>query len=482
MRTILKKYQNSPEILQLFLLYLISVIIIYFTPKGAGIFFQVLLLVLFFKSHRSYFWFAFMFLVESTPGAIFSFSDPVHNFSLVSGAAGNLYFSLPFIAIAFYKFSKLKKNYPKYFLTTIIGVLIFYFIFLLAGNGIYKWTAILRLTIPWLLLAVIPRLMPDEEHYANFFKLIFPFVGFVLITQVFKLITSEEFVTLIGGIGNPALAQWKDILDANAAIRPAEGIFIPFLSLFGAVYFLTKRTQRYFTRGFLYLIIALSTLSIFITATRAWLLAVIFLLAGYSILIAKNPFKIILRFAFPAFIIFLLFITVPFLKLQADLAFARYETIGYLLQGDITAGGTLSRLSIRAPKVMEYFYKQPFFGWGYGTEGAAFADGHVGHQNLLMQTGLTGYLIFFMFWIIYIIKMIDANKKLSVSSDYKNLPVILILFFLSIHIINTSAQWFNFLTTYVNGFIFAILFSLSNMIYWEAYKTKLNTNSHRIKN
>jgi len=465
--------RNYQEILKLAVLFFVAIALRYFSNNIIFLIFQLVLLIQFYKTDKPYLWLAFVFIVESSPGAIFSMSDTPHTFSLLSGSGtGNLYFYIPFILISIFKVRSVKVDYPKYFLAGSIGILIFYFIFLLAGNGIYKWTAIVRLTLPWFLLYLVPRLLPKEEDYAKFFSLLFPFVFFVLVTQVYKLIYTDEFVTLIGGTGNLALAQWKDILDANAALRPAEGIFIPFLIIFGAIYFLTKKNQKYFRNNFLLLIIGLSSLSIFITATRAWLLAVLVLILGYSILVSKNPMKLAVKYSFPTFIIFLLFLIVPFLRLQADLAFARYETIGYLLQGDITAGGTLSRLSVRGPAVMQHFYQRPFFGWGYGTEGATFADGHVGHQNLLMQTGLVGYILFFSFWVIYILNMFQTNKLLGRSNQFYKLPIIMLLFFFAIHIINTSSQWFNYLTTYTNGFIFALLFGMSNMLYWEGRKAK----------
>lgn len=475
---------DKSDIVKITGLFSLTVLIRYFAPTAVFFILLVLFLFFFFNSKKSYLWLAFLFIIDSSPGGLFSMQDEVHTFSFISGAGiGNLYFYIPFIIVALVKVRKVKVTYPKYFLQTILGVLIFYFVFLLAGNGIYKWTAIVRLTLPWLLLYIVPRLLRDEDDYAKFFNLIFAFVTFVLITQVYKLFTAQEFVTLLGGTGNPSLAQWKDILDANAALRPAEGIFIPFVALFGSVYFLTKRKQMYFRPNYLFLITGLSVLSIFITATRAWLLAALFILICYTFIGSKNPVKLITRYAFPAFFVALIIILVPFLSLQADLALQRYETIGFLLQGDITAGGTLSRLSVRAPQVMSHYYQKPIFGWGYGNEGASFSDGHVGHQNLLMHTGLVGYLLFVIFWITFLIKMAAVNKRATSRSAYYKLPTILIIFFLAIHIINTSAQWFNYLTTYGTGFVFSLLFSLGNMLYWgilnEEKMLKMNKKSDR---
>lgn len=446
-------------------------IIIYQLPSIIGAIFQIILLILFWLSKKDYFWLAFVFVISSSPGALFSMQDEVHSFSLLYGSSfGNVYFYLPFILIAFLKTVKVKIKYPKYFFSGILLILFFYFVLLLAAHGIYKWTAVVRLTIPWLLLFILPRMLKNEVDYSKFFNLIFPFVFFVIITQIYKIITAQEFAALFGGIGNPAVVASKDLLEGSSVIRPTDGIIIPFISLLGAFYFLSKRTKIYYNKNYLTIIAGLSVFSIFLTATRSWFFSALFILFSFLVLNSMKPVKNLLKYTFATILIIILIQAVPYLQKQSVLAFERYETIGYLLEGDITAGGTLQRLDVRAPKVMARFYEKPVFGWGYGIEGASYSDGHVGHQNLLMHTGIVGYSLFFAFWLLFIFKLLNVNKKISYKNDYYKIPIGLILFFLGIHIINISAQWFNFLISFTNGFILCLLLSLANLVYWESLK------------
>jgi len=52
----------------------------------------------------------------------------------------------------------------------------------------------------------------------------------------------------------------------------------------------------------------------------------------------------------------------------------------------------------------------------------------------------------------------------------KKIPVLLITFFLGIFILNITAQWFGFLVSFTSGFTLSLLFSFSNLIYWQAKK------------
>lgn len=466
-------YKN--DIVKLILMYLCSIIVIYFLSGTISFLFLLTLLIIFFYSENYTFWLIFIFIVESSPGAIFSNADPVHSFSLLSGSAfGNLYFWIIFILIAIHKTRNDLVNYPIYFLNNILFAIGIYFLILILSNGVYKWSAIIRLTLPWLLLYLIPRMLQNEESYANFFKLVFVFVPFVLITQFYKLATANEFVTLLGGIGNEAILATKDVFESGSALRPVDGIYIPFLSLLGTTFFLTYGNQKYFSKNYLLLISAFSLFSIFLTATRSWLISTIFVLITYSLINLNAPIRNIIRYSLVIIVLGLLVTAIPAIYKQTELAFERYETIGQLVGGDVTAGGTLKRFDVRSPKVMAKFEEKPIFGWGFGEEGASFSDGHVGHQNLLMHGGIVGYALFFILWVMFISKMITAHKYLKRSSPFCKTPLILVSFFIGIHIINTSVQWFHFLANFTTAFTLAILFSLANMVYWEAYRLPEN--------
>ncbi len=466
------------DVVQLYMLFTLSVFIIYKTPPFVGLLFQIILLIAFYRSQKNYFWLAFLFIIANSPGSIFSFSDPLHSFYLFNSSIfGNLYFWIPFLFLALYKARKIDTNYPYYFLNTILFIIGFYFLFLLAVNGIYKWSAIVRLTLPWFFLFLLPKLLVSYEDYAKFFNLLFSLVPFVLITQLYKLTTASDFSVLLGGVGNPAVNAKHDVFESGTALRPIAGIYIPFLSLLGTTFFLTIKKNKYFSNNYLLVITLLSVLSIFLTATRSWLISAVLIVIFYSFINFNSPIRTSIRYALLAFIVIVLVSTIPEFNRQSELALKRYETINYLLEGDITAGGTLKRIDVRGPKVMAHFYERPFLGWGFGKEGASYSDVHVGHQNLLMHGGIVGYLLFVFLWILFIQKMMKSKELLGRENPNFKIPLILISFFIGIHIINISVQWFGFLTSFSSGFTIAFLFSLGNMVYWDAHKIQSGSDA-----
>ena len=454
------------DIFNLFSLFFTTAIVVYMLPTLISTSFQILLLIQFYRSKRNYFWLALFFIIEANPGALFATYDPSHTLSLLySSPFGNLYFWIVFIIIAFFKSLKCKHAYP-FFLRTNIQILTFYLLFLLIIFGVYKFPALTRSLLPWLFLFILPRLLRTERDYANFFNLIFSFVFFIFITQFYNLLSGNEFAKLLGGLGNTALKD-RSIVDAREALRLVDGILIPFISIIGTTIFLTLR-NKLFTKNYLSIILGLSLFSIFLTATRSWLLCVFIIFFGFLFLVSKKPILAISRLILPAILLIIMFSSIPYLSKQAQLAIVRYETIGYLLQGDLTAGGTLKRFDVRSPRVMNKFYESPILGWGYGSEANKFSDRHVGNQNLLLHTGIIGYALFVFFWLNYMMKLYQRTHSISRINPYKKVLQMFIIFLPAIFVIHTSVQWFGHLVAFGAGYTLSILFSFASFAYWKS--------------
>lgn len=461
MRTSVRK-----DILNLYILFFISVFVIYKLPTIVGSIFQILLLIIFWYSKKDYFWLAFVYIVESNPGGLFFMGDPQNSFSLIQNSPmGNLYFWIVFTVLAFIKHQRTKAN-SKFIFRSNFTILFAYLVLLFFSFGIYKIPAVFRLLLPWLYIFLLPRMLKDIEDYARFFYLIIAFVPVVFFMQVYSIFFGGTVGTAFGGRSNEYI-QYLSIEETSQALRPADGIFIPFFSILGSLIFLVH-DKKMFSRNYLLFNLIISIISIFITATRSWMIATLLIWLGYILIVSKNPIKSMIQYVLLMSSFILILWQIPSLRKQAELSFERYETVELLTKGDITAGGTLQRFDVRAPRVMKHFYESPIIGWGFGNEGSEYADGHVGHQNLLMQTGVIGYLLFFSLWINYILKMWKVYKNMSQSNPQKKLPLILIIFFLGIHVINISAQWFNYLITFNVGVIVCMLLVFGSYLYRES--------------
>lgn len=457
----------NKDILFLYVLFLLAVVFTYKMPHIVSLIFQIILLFAFWRSKKDYFWLAFVFIIQNFPGGLFSrfTHDMQHTFSLINrgNESGTLYFWMVFVILALIKSFKIKSEY-KIVVITNVKILFGYFGILVLAFGIYKITAVSRTLLPWLFLFILPKLMAKKSDYINFFNLIFSFVFFVIIAQIVQIIFGITMAKALGG--SMVLSSVEEL---KGVARPVDGIYIPFISIWGALFFLTFK-EKYFERNYLITIIGLSLFSIFITATRTWIISSLFIFITYGVYVSKSKTFIIKKLVLPGLLMVIMINVLPILDQQVNLAFKRFETIQYLLQGDLTAGGTLKRLDVRGPRVMSKFYQSPIVGWGYGTEAREYSDGHVGNQNLLMHTGVIGYGLWVSLWLAFLFKMNVLNKKLNGRNPYKDVPKIFSIILIGILIIHASAQWFGYLLGYLSGFSFLFLFAFASFVYKDSLR------------
>lgn len=88
------------------------------------------------------------------------------------------------------------------------------------------------------------------------------------------------------------------------------------------------------------------------------------------------------------------FMQIPAIKTQIKLGTERLLTLGDVAKGDLTAGGTAIRFNKRAPRVIAaYENSNLLFGAGYSNYFYENSDAHIGHQTLLLQSGIFGYVV-----------------------------------------------------------------------------------------
>jgi len=379
------------EIINLYALYFLTVVTVYFLPSVVKLVLLVSLLLIFYRSKKDYFWLAFVFIAESQPGSLFIITDSSHTFSLMENTPlGYLFFWLVFIMVAFIKTFQMKTAHPFFLKGPFIALLIYIAVLLLIF-GFTKLNFFGGL-LPWLLLFILPRLFKEEEDFERFFNLIFSFVFFVIFYQVIFILFGKELNIFLGGKARGSVLS-KSIYEVGEALRPDAGIYIPFLSVIGSTALLIYKKTK-LSRNYIYVVLVASIFSIFLTATRGWMLAAVLIFTVFFFFSSKNPFALIPKFIIPAILLLVIFSFVPSLKKQSDMVIARLETLASLAEGDKTAGGTLSRLDERSPRVMKKFWESPILGFGYSSEAIPFSDGHVGNQNLLLHAGILGYSIY----------------------------------------------------------------------------------------
>lgn len=461
------KGDHIRDIIQLYIVFILLVFIVYFTSPLFSFIYQVILLILFFRTEKNYLWLALVIISLAEPGSLFIITDKAHSFSLLQNTPlGLLYFWMVFSLVAVVKTYRKPVEYP-FFLNGIVIAMLLYIVVLLIAFGYYKLTFISGL-FAWTFIYTLPRLIRNIKEFEKFFNLIFAFVYFVLATQILFLLFGKELNVFLGGIPNQSLNA-NTVEEVSVALRPTSGLNISLLGVMGSAFFLVYKKAS-ISRNYLLVTLSASLLSILLSGTRGWMIAAVIIVL--SLLVGQNSkkvFALIPRMIIPLILLILLFRFIPLLNRQVDMVFQRFDTIELLMEGDKTAGGTLNRIDERGPVVMKKFWESPVLGFGFGSEGNKFNDNHVGNQNMLLKSGIIGFSMYLFLWLSYIMKLLFRNRELMPENPYKNAILILIgCLFALIFIHSTSSQWFAYSLGFGRGLIWIIILFMGNYAYYDS--------------
>jgi O-antigen ligase len=136
----------------------------------------------------------------------------------------------------------------------------------------------------------------------------------------------------------------------------------------------------------------------------------------------------------------ILVMSVPVLKSQMTKATERFLTVESITEGDVTAGDTQIRTTIRGPRVMKKWSESPVLGYGFSDERRAYDDVHVGNQNILLHSGIIGLTLILAFFAYFMFEMFQTSMQ---KSD-KSLLVFIFFFIGFFFIHSTSGQMFGY--------------------------------------
>ena len=309
----------------------------------------------------------------------------------------------------------------------------------------------------------------NEDDIINFFKTIFPFAFIAIILQLYGMAYNQQLVALF----KPGINSTQGVLSGEL-MRPIELAVVTFFCFFGTfLYF--GNTKKYFSDNYLLLINITCYISILMTATRSWFLGFTIMYPFYFYLNYKRFGKNIIAFVTAIVLFLIIIIMIPKVGNQINIASKRLATIENLAAGDITAGGTLSRLTTRGPRVIEGFKSSTIIlGAGYSDLYNEYSDGHVGFQNILLQSGVIGFIIIISFALTLFFKPLRILKKNGDRVDLKiilrNLPLLIP----AVLTTNSGAQFWGFDVGGSRIMLLAFYFTVSS-IYINAYQNTLNT-------
>mgnify|MGYP006284048469 CR=1 FL=1 len=434
------------NILLFFILYATTILLkLYTSPIITQIYFLCLLLIFFF-SKKDYFWFAlFFFLIESSnliflegtwaelPGY-----NIVPSLILPSGVDRLISFSELFIYIAFFKAlvqrkveerSEILFSKPLKYLALYGIFLVFYGLIL--GVGQLKFLRSFRIAFPPLMLFFsISILFKSEKQYFRFFYLTFASLISVVVVQFFEILSGQKAAAFLG-IGL-----------SRGVERPLYSQNMIIISFIGALFLLAYKKNLSISRLFLWFVIFLGIISFVLSGSRGVFISTLVMLFLFVITIGiKKKQDVLLNLPIIFLLILSIAVSVNPIWQYIQKGVTRTSTLILLLEGDLSAGGTLGRFTVRAPRVWGKYIHRPILGFGFSKDFYQYRDIHVGYLSVLLNGGIIGTALFSYFWFYFLNKISKLRKSISKRNPYYDPLLVLgvgLMGLLTIHFSSSS--------------------------------------------
>lgn len=444
----------------------------YLLPEIVSDLFFIATLIFYFRSDDEAMWLAF-FLTMSD--GIFGFFGPYEAVLQAMPGLPPVEIGQFYILLSVVKAWTKQPSYRPFFQTFLI-ILMIYLVFLIAQGYVLGISTALnvqfrtfRLITPWLLLFTLPRLMQREEQYIDFFKYIFPVAIFAFAAQIFTIVMAQSPPAYWG---LKEEGWWAIKIDSDNPYRGIYSEMTLLITLFGALYYLAKG-ETSIKPVYLFGLLAANFLSVFLSATRGWILAFGLAIALFFLIGRTISVKQLARAAIGMGVFIMVVFSTPVLKLQLDNTIERLTTLEKLAGGDMSAGGTLLRIKERGPRVMKQWRESPITGWGFSNHYYRYRDGHVANQNILLHSGIIGGMLLWGFFFFAGLETSRLSHSLTKENPYKKGLLMIPLFFFSWFVLHSSSrQFFGYDPELSVGLIQAVFFSFAALIHHKACQSE----------
>lgn len=462
----LKTWNLLKDTIFLVLLISTTIVVTYFYSGVITIIWYLAVLVLYSVSKNEALWLAFFLsTVDGFMGFMGLYSITLRIIPDLPG----IELAQFYVVIALIKAISKRKS-PGLFYFKYLQVMFFYVIFMILwgqisgfSGGLNTYLRVLKLVLPLTLFYSIPVLFSDEKSYERFFSLVFFILIVAFLTQLFTLLTGIE----------PAGSTYinEELFSEPGTFRGFFNAAATLLSLFGALYYLSLRDQKAFSQGVLYLVISSALGMAIISATRGWIIGLSMVLIIQATVLFTMGRKSIPWLVIFIIVVFIAGMSNPKIRKQVEYSRERVMTLSSITEGDSSASKTLYRLNVRGPTVMNVWKQKPLFGWGFSDTFWIYGDGHVGNQNILLFSGIVGFLLLigFLIWFSYIMlrRFIQSRRIRKPHPGFLAFPVFLLGWFV-IH--STSGQQFGFSGLPLHIIPQAVFFSFGALLYQKSKK------------
>ena len=442
-----------------------TILATYYLPEFIKTPFYILLLVAYFRSTNEALWLA---LFLTTADGFWGFFNPYEVVVKLIPGLPAIELEQLYIALTVVKAARRENPGPFFhdnlmrMMAVYIGLLVVQGYALGLSPALNVQFRLVKFLLPLAMFYSLPRLFRTEEDFKEFFTYVFPMAFLALFAQVFTITTSIAPSQALGVFKK----FWFTVdVAKGATYRGFYSSATVLLAYFGAFYWLARRSN-FFDPRYLFAVLAACYLCVVLSATRGWLIGFTVALVLFLIFVQKLSLKRTATFGIMGAAIVSLLMLIPVVEKQFTNAFARFTTLEKLASGDATAGGTLSRLNERSPRVMDKWSESPFSGWGFSDEFFKYGDFHVGNQNILLHAGVIGVLLMALFIFYFHGALLARSLQLVRENPYKSALLVWATFFpgwFSIH--SSSGQQFAFYADPVAGIVIGVYLTLGALIY-----------------
>jgi len=478
------RMQTFKDLIAIIILLVLSFYVVYFMPQSVSIVFFILPLFLFFISKKDYFWFAYFFILTQGPGYLFA------DFSGLSQYRLPLYTFLPsfsftpldfFVILAILKAIfkgkktqlKLKKPLLLIFAYMVFSFVIISFIF---GTTVDILVNNLRWIFYYTIIISFSYLVNKKDDIYHFILLIFPFVFFILFTQIYFVHTGTEFIDLF----NPGF-RGIALNSLTKEVRPLMGgVLIPFFSFIFAFTLLEDKNYK-LSKLYLYLITILSFFSIFISATRVWFIMFLAILIGY-ILISRKKAKFAIAVVFIALTFVSILVNSGLISKSFLLgsAWGRLSQVFNIPKAGISSVDTgYSRYIIEFPVLFEPIKENPFIGYGFSHIAMQHYDNDFGFLNTILMFGIVGFSLFVYFFIRYFSMIRSSLKRLNNSNPFRTSLKLLAVAWGGM-LIGYFSTWDFFSSYFYKVFFVSVLIAICEFFVRQADEEELLTKQKKL--
>lgn len=446
-----------------------SLVSVYFLPAMVTRMIFLLILAAAFQTKYDYVFLVWFFIINDAPGRLFSaVMFDAARIPLYPVAAGiSVSFQELFLMLYLVKFLSLRKKprfiFKKEFSQYIAFGIVVSGYSLLLGMGLETMVKAFRDLFPWCMVLILPTFLHSRKLLIRSSLMLFPFVFLALSSQLFSYVTGNYLDHYLRG----TQFRYVGVDDRTGPSRSYSAVFLTLYSIIQALYYIFNKKNEINTT-YLSIIIFIGFFSIFLTATRGWIIALTIMIIGVLILTGfSNEMARWVKMTVVSVILFIIVSSqLPAIKTQVQSTMQRLHSIEALAAGDVTAGGTLKRIDIRGPRVLNKFWQSPFIGWGFSNDFYNYADGHVGHHNILLNIGLFGYIFVNGIFAVLCLKIWRMTRKKTIKQSEGNAPAMFLLGLMAIFIIHSSSTQFWGYTIGLDKIVFfSFLFASVNAVF-----------------